>query len=954
MQKSRSTSNSPQRHFIGIDCQLASTVADWLIDKFGGRPLDLSAVAVVVPTANSGRLLRAALAAAANRNNTGLLAPVTITPDRFHALLVTDGPPPAGPLECFLAWVRLLARINPNDYPAVFPVSPASRKQTWALGVARRMVELKRLLGEGGFSIAAAASHPATAPEAERWQQLAALEAQYQQLLAASGRADPVDQQIAASRSAAIQPEIRHIVAAAVADPIPRTLDAIKRLAASTSVDILIAANDSDASRFDDWGIPIAGAWSAEISIPDPKERIHLCHNPDQQGERVAALIKAGTDHLPATAIAVCDPDVFDPLLNALQKSGLKAYDPGGEPVQRHPVITFLNILRDWIRDDSIDALAEFLRDPALAAYCDRNSSDDDDGNRLSPLTLFDRFFSKHLPMNLTAAMEIARSRGNDDSQTKAFAAILAKVLALRSELKPGTQFGPTLRSILEKITKALPPASRRDPSVPLILEHATACADELSGNLAYTDISVTDLLDIVLHEILNLRLPSPQPPDAITCFGWLETLWIPHAHLILTGCNDGRLPAGVPGNDFLPNALRQALGLPSDDRRFERDCYMLQVLLAQRRNNGRIDFILGRSSAEGETLLPSRLLLLENETILPARITEVFRDPPAQTNIAAKTMTWRYVPPPSAREIGKTVSSISVTSFSTYLSCPFTFYLRNVLRLEPFQHLKRELDGREFGTLIHDAIQFLNSDTEAAAATGEDVIKHHLHAHFESQFHSIYGGRISLAMQVQFNSAIERLAHAARVIAENRADGWFPEHVEWPFTLDQESPFNRVSVHGRIDLIERNRENGKWRLIDFKSSDSDFSPINAHLRVLRPNTEVPAIACFQHNGTDCYWLSLQLPAYLIAISALTDIDSESVEVGYFNLPRAVNQTGYSFWPDCADYLNAARQSMATIVQCIADRIFWPPARKPAFDVFSKWFPPDIPTACAPFEESFK
>ena len=48
----------------------------------------------------------------------------------------------------------------------------------------------------------------------------------------------------------------------------------------------------------------------------------------------------------------------------------------------------------------------------------------------------------------------------------------------------------------------------------------------------------------------------------------------------------------------------------------------------------------------------------------------------------------------------------MSVTQFIDYLRCPFRFYLKHVLRMEPFDAARDEMDARGFGSLIHDSIE--------------------------------------------------------------------------------------------------------------------------------------------------------------------------------------------------------------------------------------------------------
>ncbi len=61
----------------------------------------------------------------------------------------------------------------------------------------------------------------------------------------------------------------------------------------------------------------------------------------------------------------------------------------------------------------------------------------------------------------------------------------------------------------------------------------------------------------------------------AIELGGWLEVLWADAPRLILAGANEGRLPESVSGDAFLPEALRERLGLKTNAQRLAVDAYL-------------------------------------------------------------------------------------------------------------------------------------------------------------------------------------------------------------------------------------------------------------------------------------------------------------------------------------------------------------------------------------------
>ena len=183
------TDSAPQlrRHFLAWDRPLVPQLAAWLAgDWRGPEPLDLSRVLAVVPTRQSGRRLREALAAHAAARGGAVFPPQVQTPDA----LLADGaeaPDVASRLEALLAWTEVLRDLDPAAVPDVFPVPPAQRDFGWAWRLAESFGRLQDQLNEGGLALADVARRMGPDfSEHARWEQLAGLEAEQVRRLAES------------------------------------------------------------------------------------------------------------------------------------------------------------------------------------------------------------------------------------------------------------------------------------------------------------------------------------------------------------------------------------------------------------------------------------------------------------------------------------------------------------------------------------------------------------------------------------------------------------------------------------------------------------------------------------------------------------------------------------------------------------------------------------------------
>ena len=68
------------------------------------------------------------------------------------------------------------------------------------------------------------------------------------------------------------------------------------------------------------------------------------------------------------------------------------------------------------------------------------------------------------------------------------------------------------------------------------------------------------------------------------------------------------------------------------------------------------------------------------------------------------------------------------------------------------------------------------------------------------------------------------------------------------------------------------------------------------------------------------------------------------VELGYFNLPKATDETGVVIWEGLDDHLLAsARICAESIVEDMRNRRFWPPVKRVQYDDFEGLFPQDVP-----------
>jgi len=442
-----------------------------------------------------------------------------------------------------------------------------------------------------------------------------------------------------------------------------------------------------------------------------------------------------------------------------------------------------------------------------------------------------------------------------------------------------------------------------------LLAAHATTIPKQLMPTL-----SAADALRLTLAELEKATIPAPVDPVAIELVGWLEIPLDDAPALVVCSFNEGYVPSSTGSDMFLPDRMRTLLGIQDDRRRYARDAYSLCVLLATRE---RVDLIVGRKNADGDPLVPSRLLFATDAETVASRALAYFKPPQpihelpplAGHVVAPRERSDFAIPRPEP--LDEPITSLAVTAFRNYLACPFRFYLSHVLGLQSADDSAEELDGAQFGHLLHEVLgQF--GEGPCRDSTDPEEIQAFLGDVLDKQAASAFGGHTRAAVKIQIEQLRLRLNAFAAKQAEWAASGWRIEHTEVPdwdkcdAELDVDG--EPMALRGRIDRIDVKDATGERIILDYKSSDKGETPEQTHRK---------------HKK----WVDLQLPLYRHLASSLGI--SGPVQLGYVLLPKDVSRVRFCVakWTDqdLADADEVARE----VVRGIRREDFWPPADPP-------------------------
>lgn len=921
-----------RREFWGWEAPVLEQAVAWLsADWNGTAALDLSETLILVPTAEAGRRLREGLARHADAQGGGVMAPWVWHPEQ--ALLPEEQRRDVASMqEGQMAWMRVLREVKVADYPALFPTMPETAGWSWFLETARMLLDLQTQLGVGGHRFESVAEAEVARVDAGRWRELARLEVRYFKVLEEQGLRHGQAAKLVSAKAPQLPEEVRRVVVLPAPD-LPPLLNKWLTGCAAQGREVVVAihAPGAMAEMFDGFGRPLSATWGEETKevMPLGNEAIKLAKNPTRQAawvlNELKRWVKSGR-----VAVGMCDPDLGPPLREKLTLDGVRVLEPGGAAATSEGLWHVLTTLSEMVAGESWRALSVLLRNPDVARMLAGPGA-----SQSGLLSAADALSGDRVPVTLAHAAELM---GEAEEETEESKASVSARNALRRAINEARRWVEMFRSTtVSKAARAWLLALYGErvfvPDSPGDRERTELAAEwlrlaeslEASAKRFGLNPSAEEALALSLQWLSRTSLPEPRGEVDLVLQGWLELLWEGAPNLVICGLNEEHVPGILTGHPFLPDRLRNGLGLPCQATRFSRDHYLLRAMVEQRQDGGTVTVSCGQWSERGDALRPSRLLMLCDEATLPGRVRHLF--PSGEDEVAdpvpVRSLAWQLKP--QVEEVK--LETISPTRLRSYLQCPYRFFLGNVLQMSAVDASSRELGADVFGQLIHTALQRMAIDT--GIARSEDAAE--IGAFLEEQLRAVawqqFGKRPAPLVSLQIDSACQRLRHAAEQEALLRAEGW--EIVEAEFSLrNLERPLviEGVKLTGMVDRIERNRD-GRVRIVDFKTSDKATNPEQAHAlslkrRKLAAEDEWKA---FEIDGEPFVWTDLQLPLYA---AALTQAGRQVDEVAYFSLPKNVQGTMLQSWEGFDEaWMEAAVACAGEVVKRIQKGVFWPPAK---------------------------
>lgn len=891
----------------------------WLVDTFAAPgELDLEKVIVTVPGTLVGRRLLELLVAEAERRGLLVAPPRIMTAGDLPEKLYEKKKPFASTLAQELAWVQSLQATDPERLTALMRTPPAEDDLTGWLALGQMLAQLHRELAAEGLNcgdVVQHAQHLDGFNELRRWELLADLQQRYLRLLDDLQLWDKQTARLFAIERRECRTD-KQIVLVGMVDLNRSQRQMLDQVA--DRVTALIFGPSNSQGLFDEHGCLEAEAWQ-KISPNMSLDQIEITGGPGDQADAVVRAMAAWKGRYAAEEITIGVPDsrLLPYLRQRLEEAGLAVRYGAGTPLPRTGVAQLLAEVADYLEGRKFRDLAALVRHPAIAGWLLAKQQIAEDW-----ISKFDRFFGDHLP-DLVGAPGLDSKNGTSLVR-RVQGAIAALVSPLGGSPRPLNEWSQPILNLLLDIYGHETLDEQIEPGRTLVLacdkiakaldEHA-----ELSPRLV-PRVSGAQALRLLLESVAGEAIPPHADHTAIELLGWLDLPWDDAPALIVTGFNDGVVPGASGGDAFLPDALRRQMKLERNSlRRYARDCYTLCLLKASRPG---LRVIAGRRSAEGDALIPSRLLLACDERELPARTRALLAAPPTAERVLLVGSLRpgqtgpSLLPRPLAEPLAGPVESLRVTEFRDFLACPYRYYLRHRLKLETLDDSAPELDGGSFGTVLHCVLREFGMGP-ARDADQAEAIRRDLFLSLGKAAAERFGEQPLPAVRLQIEMLRMRLERFAEIQAARRRDGWKILQVE--FDLSKKVFFEvdgqPIDLHGRIDRIDVHEPTGKLAVLDYKSSDNPALPDKVH-------REGP-------KGAQ-QWIDLQLPLYQHMVRAHGVGDPAApIETGYILLPKDINKINFEMaaWSD--EELAAAIETAREVVRGIRLQKFEPPVMPP-------------------------
>ena len=338
-------------------------------------------------------------------------------------------------------------------------------------------------------------------------------------------------------------------------------------------------------------------------------------------------------------------------------------------------------------------------------------------------------------------------------------------------------------------------------------------------------------LARLITEAFETVKIPfSGEPGKGLQVMGLLETRAVDFERVIVLSANEGKLPRGKRFNSYIPYAIRKAFHLPTFEEQDAIYAYHFKRVLQRAKDitilyNTEVDI-----DGSGEK---SRYIWQLMQAFPKSLISEQIYQMPlikssADTNLEIEKSPEVLDKMQRFVLSGEAVKSLSPTAIRHYLDCSLRFYFRYVVRIPERERISTELDARDFGNIVHRALEKLFKPWEEKQVTRDMIeellastsIEQYVAESFEEHFtkSTAYTAEGKELLQRQI---IEKLLYKA--IDKDRWRAPF-KLVGTELAMSSDLALAKdttVRLAGTLDRVHQARET--IHILDYKTGKTDF-----------------------------------------------------------------------------------------------------------------------------------
>lgn len=389
------------------------------------------------------------------------------------------------------------------------------------------------------------------------------------------------------------------------------------------------------------------------------------------------------------------------------------------------------------------------------------------------------------------------------------------------------------------------------------------------------------ETLEVLVQQFINAETLDfiGEPLQGLQVMGLLETRLLNFKNVILLSVNEGKLPLGNSQNTYLPFDVRKQFEMNTFLENDSIYAYHFYRLLQESEN---VHLLFNSLSSGVNTGEKSRFIVqLEMETAHEIKNIVVEND--AEALETTEIVIPKTAPVQEKLQLWK--KRVAVSHLTSYLYSPFDFYTSKILGIYETDEVEEELSSRNYGNLVHFALQVLYEKIKNKILTVNDIenlinakeealdqaVKklNHLQEYYEKGMNYIHKSVASKVIDdlLQVDLELVKQGNSLEIVDLERKF----EDVE--FFLNEERS-DSVLLYGYIDRIDR--LNGKLRIIDYKTAKTDG------LKVKINSTNVENY--FRKNDRK---QAMQLCLYQYVVQQMSEFAAENIETGIWSFAEA-------------------------------------------------------------------